>query len=61
MQYRYEVTCTLWGNLGKGENIAPRPHMPDGAPNGWRLHSTTVTIAEHGQNLFLFTWTWERE
>jgi hypothetical protein len=60
MQNRYAMTSMLWGNLSKGGNICPTPFMPGNVTSGWRLLQTTVTIAEHKQNLFLFTWTWER-
>lgn len=28
MQMRYQQTCTLWGNLQEGRNVAPTPWMP---------------------------------
>lgn len=60
MQQRYLMTSCTVGNFGKDYNVCPVPKMPDGDTCGWKLVHTTVTVAEHKQNLFLFTWTWER-
>lgn len=56
MQQRYLMTSMVWGAV----TSCPTPYMPDNVGCGWKLLQTTVTAYGPKQNLFLFTWTWER-
>lgn len=60
----YATTCVTWGNLAEqGRSIGPTPALPEGRDviGTWKLLQTNVVPFPHGENLFLYSWTWGLE